>query len=57
MKTARAGRASYVPAENLLGVKDPGATAVALAFRAAADATVAWHGADDPPALGMTSTG
>jgi len=38
MKKARAGRASYVPAANLLGVKDPGATAVALAFLAAADA-------------------
>jgi len=57
MKTARAGRASYVPAANLLGVKDPGATAVALAFRAAEDATVAWQRADVPPALGMTSTG
>ena len=38
MKKARAGRASYVPAANLVGVKDPGATAVALAFLAAADA-------------------
>jgi len=47
MKNARAGRSSYVPPANLLGVKDPGATAVALAFRAAADATAAWQRADD----------
>jgi dihydroxyacetone kinase len=46
MKKARAGRASYVPAANLLGVKDPGATAVALGFLAAADATLAWQRAE-----------
>ena len=38
MKKAGAGRSSYVTAANLAGVKDPGATAVALAFLAAADA-------------------
>jgi dihydroxyacetone kinase len=43
MKKARAGRASYVPEANLLGVKDPGATAVALAFRAAADVARSWQ--------------
>jgi len=41
MIEARAGRASYVPAANLRGVEDPGAVAVALAFRAAADAALA----------------
>jgi len=39
MKKAGAGRSSYVTAANLAGVKDPGATAVALAFLAAADAS------------------
>ena len=38
MRKAHAGRSSYVTAANLLGVKDPGAAAVALAFLAAADA-------------------
>jgi dihydroxyacetone kinase len=38
MKKAHAGRSSYVSAANLFGVQDPGATAVALAFLAAADA-------------------
>jgi dihydroxyacetone kinase len=38
MKKAGAGRSSYVTAANLAGVKDPGATAVALVFLAAADA-------------------
>jgi len=38
MTKAHAGRASYVTAANLKGVKDPGATAVALAFLAAAAA-------------------
>ena len=38
MKKAGAGRSSYVTAANLAGVNDPGATAVALAFLAAADA-------------------
>ena len=60
MKRARAGRASYVPAANLLGVEDPGATAVALAFRAAADATLAWqrsHRRADNPALDRRPTG
>jgi dihydroxyacetone kinase len=37
MKNARAGRSSYLSATNLAGVKDPGATAVALAFLAAAE--------------------
>ena len=32
MLEARAGRAAYVPAENLQGNKDPGAQAVALVF-------------------------
>ena len=32
MKTARAGRSSYLTASDLVGVKDPGAVAVALAF-------------------------
>jgi dihydroxyacetone kinase len=39
MTRAHAGRSSYVNAANLLGVKDPGATAVAYAFQAAARAT------------------
>ena len=30
--TAKAGRAAYVPAENLKGHNDPGAEAVALVF-------------------------
>ena len=38
MKKAGAGRSSYVTTANLAGVNDPGATAVALAFLAAADA-------------------
>lgn len=38
MPKAHAGRSSYVTAANLVGVKDPGATAVALAFGAAAEA-------------------
>ncbi len=32
MDRARAGRAAYVPAENIVGHKDPGAEAVALVF-------------------------
>ncbi|MED5226807.1 MAG: dihydroxyacetone kinase subunit DhaK [Pseudomonadota bacterium] len=32
MTSARAGRAAYVPKENLIGVPDPGAEAVALIF-------------------------
>jgi dihydroxyacetone kinase len=43
MRKAHAGRSSCVTAANLVGVKDPGATAVALAFLAAAHA--ARHGA------------
>jgi dihydroxyacetone kinase len=38
MRKAHAGRSSYVNEVNLVGVKDPGATAVALAFGAAAEA-------------------
>jgi len=38
MTKAHAGRSSYVTATNLKGVRDPGATAVALAFLAAAAA-------------------
>jgi triose/dihydroxyacetone kinase / FAD-AMP lyase (cyclizing) len=38
MIKANAGRSSYVNATNLQGVKDPGATAVAFAFQAAAKA-------------------
>jgi dihydroxyacetone kinase len=38
MTKAHAGRSSYVNATNLRGVKDPGATAVAFAFHAAAQA-------------------
>ncbi len=36
MTQARAGRSAYVNAQNLAGVQDPGATAVALALAAAA---------------------
>jgi dihydroxyacetone kinase len=36
MTKARAGRSAYVNAQNLAGVQDPGATAVALALTAAA---------------------
>jgi dihydroxyacetone kinase len=36
MTHARAGRSSYLNSANLMGVRDPGATAVALAFVAAA---------------------
>lgn len=38
MNKASAGRSSYVNAENLAGVADPGARAVAVAFQAAAEA-------------------
>jgi len=38
MLEARAGRAAYVPAENLKGNKDPGAQAVALVFEGLASA-------------------
>lgn len=38
MNKARAGRAAYVNAGNLAGVRDPGAVAVAIAFAAAAKA-------------------
>ena len=34
---ARAGRASYVPEENLAGHNDPGAEAVALLFKGLAE--------------------
>lgn len=37
MTAARAGRSAYVPSEHLARVKDPGAVAVAIMFRAAAD--------------------
>lgn len=36
MRKARAGRAAYVPEDNLAGVKDPGAEALAQAFEALA---------------------
>ncbi len=36
MGKAKAGRSSYVNSANLIGVKDPGATAIAYAFQAAA---------------------
>jgi dihydroxyacetone kinase len=36
MVAARAGRSAYVPGEHLLEVEDPGAAAIAAAFRAAA---------------------
>ncbi len=37
IRRANAGRAAYVPAENLVGNNDPGADAVALVFAAIAD--------------------
>jgi hypothetical protein len=40
MSTARAGRSAYVPGEHLR-VQDPGAAAVAVMLRAAADASAA----------------
>ena len=36
MKSARAGRSAYVPSEHLADVQDPGAAAIAVMFRAAA---------------------
>ena len=38
MTRARAGRAAYVPEENIAGHKDPGAEAVALVFEGLAEA-------------------
>lgn len=37
MNTARVGRSAYVPSEHLASTQDPGAAAVAIMFRAAAD--------------------
>ncbi len=38
MTKAHAGRSSYVNASNLIGIQDPGATAIAFAFQAATQA-------------------
>lgn len=40
MAAARAGRSALVPEEHLLDVQDPGAAAIAVIFRAAADAAL-----------------
>ena len=40
--TGRAGRSSYVNPDAIIGIPDPGAVAVSIAFRAAAEFDRKW---------------